>query len=93
MRWGRKPEAEPLEEGWERLQVKFLWKPLTIQGETRWLERAWWWERSQKVAPEHRGFDDPGLWTIQWVPIEWKRRIESIKINTPPCVRPVGRKG
>lgn len=42
MRWG-----EPEPRMWEtRLMSEFLWFPLTIEGVTRWLEKATWRERA-----------------------------------------------
>lgn len=39
MRWAKKPPPRP---GHREAVTRFLWFPLTIQGETRWLERATW---------------------------------------------------
>lgn len=42
MRW--KANSGP-QLGDTRIVTKFLWKPKTIEGETRWLETASWFER------------------------------------------------
>lgn len=44
-----------------RTRRRFLWLPLTIDGETRWLERAVW----EEIARYGRGF---GLW---WKPYQF----------------------
>lgn len=48
MRWKKKPKPQL----WDRrLREGFLWMPCTINGETRWLERAAWWETYIRRRP------------------------------------------
>jgi hypothetical protein len=61
MRWFKKPIPR---EGENRRRRKFLWLPLTIDHETRWLEYAvlaetvayyrggWWWRPFQFINEE-----------------------------------------
>jgi hypothetical protein len=50
MRW-RRPKR-----GDKRVRRKFLWFPLELDGETRWLERASW---------------DEEYGTTMWFPLRW----------------------
>jgi hypothetical protein len=69
MRWKLKPKLPPSfpEYGQQRLRCQFLWSPLQIDGETRWMENASIVEQYQKRAYRTLG-DYP---TDGWVPIRW----------------------
>lgn len=55
----------------KRTKNKFLWFPLSINGETRWLEKASWKEqvkeRLHSSDPYGYDFDEIYLWE----PIKW----------------------
>ena len=74
MRWGRSMEGIAV--GSMRLRRGFLWAPKTIGWETRWLERARWWEEAQRSL---RGYGDAvwvpprDKWPVQWIPVKWAR--------------------
>lgn len=58
MRWGcNKPEEQ-------RVRFKFLWFPMWINGEGRWLEKAMWVE----VWKKHSGFLD---YEWRWGSMVW----------------------
>lgn len=52
------------------VKIKFLWVPLTIKGETRWLEKSTILYKFMEVED---GFDMLGhtLYKLKWVPIEF----------------------
>lgn len=51
-----------------RIVKRFLWLPLTIDGETRWLERACWREKWDFVIPTKReGWGK----LCDWQPEKW----------------------
>lgn len=58
MKWN---EPKPVEFGDRRDREAFLWFPLTIACETRWLERARWTERALTY-----GWKD-----VVWRPLCW----------------------
>jgi hypothetical protein len=51
--------------GTQRTRRGFLWLPLHIHGETRWLEKATWVEEFDAIHDEHG-------WIGKWVPIRWE---------------------
>ena len=59
MRWKNKKHKA----GDTEVITKFLWLPLSIKGETRWLENA-----SYKVVYKLTGYDYPEL---EPIPSEW----------------------
>ena len=59
MRWKNKTYKV----GDTKIVNKFLWLPLSINGETRWLERA-----SYKATYKLTGYDYPEL---EPIPVEW----------------------
>jgi hypothetical protein len=63
MKW--RPKA-PLPEGCLRDRMAFLFLPMTINGETRWLERVRWCEQS---IVEHLPY---GKRRVTWKPISWR---------------------
>ena len=87
MRWGVKPEQ--FKPGDKRYCFGFLWLPKTIDGETRWLERAEWTE----VAHEESVFDgDPVVMSIVrrrivWIPLHWEFQ------TSPPEILLMRRRG
>ena len=65
MKWTQPPTPKP---GQARTVRRFLWLPLTLQGETRWLERAEWVERRMQV---HR-YSAGKWWPVHlWQPVRW----------------------
>ncbi len=62
----RKKWTRP-ESGTIRLVTRFLWLPLTINLETRWLERVTWEERAEHLARIFSKADAGWRWTKrQW---------------------------
>jgi hypothetical protein len=57
MRWGKLKNHK---KGQTRVIIKFLWKPVTLQGQTRWLELA-------KVKQWSNMYAD----LLEWEDIEW----------------------
>jgi hypothetical protein len=57
MRWG---QLKKREKGQTRIIIKFLWRPLTLQNQTRWLELA-------KVKQWSNMYAD----MLKWEDIEW----------------------
>jgi hypothetical protein len=54
-------------QGETRVRSGFLWLPMTIDRETRWLERATWEERVSYYGP--RG--QCNVTSFQWNPDKW----------------------
>ena len=62
MRWRR------LEQGATRTVTRFLWFPVEIDNETRWLERATWEERIVDLVSVFSGADRGQRWEKQrWI--------------------------
>lgn len=70
MKWTQPPAPKP---GQTRIVRRFLWLPLNLQGETRWLERAEWVERFKRFFR----YDD-GVYGI-WKPVRWNDYAEADK--------------
>ena len=67
MRWSsRQPKHGPVE-GDLRSRTAFLFFPKTIEGQTRWLEKASWTERYQWIWTTSFS----GSYWYGWVPISW----------------------
>lgn len=63
MRWKHKPSPKI---GDTKIITKFLWLPLTLDGETRWLERV-----SIKVKLKIYLSELSLEWKGRWQPIHW----------------------
>jgi hypothetical protein len=63
MRWATK--RRPLD-GQFRLRSRFLWAPKTIEGETRWLEFADWWERYSYTDTDWDTGPSYGWTVVRW---------------------------
>ena len=52
---------------------KFLWRPLTIQGQTRWLEWSDFWVRPKIEVYEHYigGNESETCERTVWEPVKW----------------------
>lgn len=48
-----------------RIRRKFLWFPMSIDGDIRWLSKQIWWEERQ----QRMGFSMTKYY--KWVPIAW----------------------
>lgn len=72
-------ERIPDKEGDLRNRTRFLFFPLTIAGQTRWLETATWVE--QYVIMRRRS---GSIYAIYWMPIAW--RGNSIPGSNKPAV-------
>lgn len=59
MRWTNEP---PPKKGDTRVRTAFLWLPLTIDQETRWLEIAKWEEGAVRSEKRQQWW---------WVPLRW----------------------
>jgi hypothetical protein len=69
MRWRRKrKEEQTFAHGDYRTTVRFLWWPLTLKGQTRWLERAEIREIYETEICMRRGYprERPA-----WTPCRW----------------------
>lgn len=62
MRWKDKREDDI-----RKKMNKFLFLPMRLEGETRWLEQASWFEKTFKKYSKggYRGY------YLKWVPVQW----------------------
>lgn len=67
MRWNERPAKQGPVDGEMRSRTGFLIFPKTIDGQTRWLERASWNERYQWVWTTSFS----GTHWYDWVPVCW----------------------
>ncbi len=67
MRWF-KGSAENTAAETTRIVEKFLWWPLSIGGEVRWLEKAKWWEECEQYIYTYTGRESSRKWEkVEWV--------------------------
>lgn len=64
------------QEGDVRRRTAFLWLPLTIGDEVRWLETATWTERLEVVVDEAFILESPweaDRFVARWTPLKWNK--------------------
>ncbi len=74
MRWGNKDQSSSRSAiaGARKWEIMFLWKPMTISGETRWLERAcieYEYQLNVKELIRQSESDEALSCCDEWVPV------------------------
>lgn len=77
MRWKEPQFGQPTK---KRIRKGFLFMPRTIDGETRWLEWAKWWQESRVAGTSMMGEPAHDLYET-WDDTEW---IDPILRTEPP---------